>query len=312
MQLNNYGFLKKDYNLAFKENVYYGKVNGYYTTLLFDEGTGFFLVRIGASRPYDDNRLKTKLESLVDGKVIRKAYQSVNTIVIEGKNTLFSGKLKKHLSNALEELTEYLSRNEYTTGCFALGVDDGTVRLVKANMEYHYLSEDARVHMSGQMAEYQKEIDGRSENVVLGILGAIGGSVIGAVIYFLVSLLGIWAWLAGMVVYFLAFKGYEKFAGKIGLLGTIISFVAGSIGVIVAILSDWSWAAFRELRVETPDLTFPEVFINLFNILEYYGLKSEFYFDFFVWGGLSLVVGIVTIVRLYREVRNRYHIEELG
>ena len=310
MQLNNYGFLKKDYNLAFKGNVYYGKVNGYYTTLLFDEGNGFFLVRIGASRPYDDNRLKTKLESLVDGKVIRKAYQSVNTIVIEGKNTLFSGKLKRHLSNALEELTEYLSRNEYTTGCFALGVDDGTVRLVKANMEYHYLSEDARTHMSGQMAEYQKEIDGRSENVVLGILGAIGGSVIGAVIYFLVSLMGIWAWVAAMVAYFLAFHGYAKFAGKIGLLGTFVSFVFGTAGIIVAIFGDWSWSIYRELREGVPDLTLWEVFQNFFDILAYYNLTSEFYFDFLVWGGLSLLVGIVTIVQMYRVMKNQYRVEE--
>ncbi|MDO5103400.1 MAG: hypothetical protein Q4D91_10960 [Lautropia sp.] len=311
MQLNNYGFLKKDYNLALKGNVYYGQVNGYYTTLLFDEASGHFTIRIGASRADVDSKLNSKLQSLIDGRVVRKAYQSVKTIVIEGKNTLLSGKLKKRLSFALEELTDYLDENDYETGCFALGIDDGTLSLVKVNLEYHYLCAEARNHMSGQLAEYQREIDERSENVVLGILGALGGAIIGAVVYFLVSLLGIWAWLAAMVVYFLTFKGYEKFAGKIGFFGALISFVMGSIGVIVAIVSDWSWAIFRELRSEIPDLAITEILQDFLPILEYYGIKSNFYFDFFVWGGLSLLVGIVTIVQLYREVKNRYRIEEL-
>ncbi|SHI72882.1 hypothetical protein SAMN02745229_03533 [Butyrivibrio fibrisolvens DSM 3071] len=67
-------------------------------------------------------------------------------------------------------------------------------------------------------AEMEKE-----ENVALGIVGAIGGSLIGVAAMALLHLLNYVAAIAGIIMIVCAGKGYEKLAGRLSTKGIIIS-----------------------------------------------------------------------------------------
>ena len=102
----------------------------------------------------------------------------------------------------------------------------------------------------------------RHENVGLGLLGAFLGSLAGAVLIIVLSRLGFVAALSGLVMSFVALKGYEKFAGGISTLGIVLTCVIIVAMVFVADWVDWAIVAMRDLDVSFLEAisTLPELF----------------------------------------------------
>ena len=63
----------------------------------------------------------------------------------------------------------------------------------------------------------------KQENVALGIIGAIGGSLIGVVVMVLLYYANTVAAIAGIAMIICAVKGYEKLSGRFSTRGVIIS-----------------------------------------------------------------------------------------
>ena len=85
------------------------------------------------------------------------------------------------------------------------------------------------------------------ENMVLGILGAIVGALIGGASIIGLSQLGYIASISGLILAFCTLKGYELLAKGISTKGVILCAVLMLLTPFVADDLDWGITIFREL-----------------------------------------------------------------
>ena len=77
------------------------------------------------------------------------------------------------------------------------------------------------------------------ENVLLGTVGALVGAVIGGGLMILLSQIGVFASIAGVVLAFCSLKGYELLGKHLSLKGVIIAVVLMVVTPFVADTLDW-------------------------------------------------------------------------
>ena len=78
------------------------------------------------------------------------------------------------------------------------------------------------------------------ENVVAGIVGALGGALLGAVVVVIFGRLGFVTALSGLIAAICSLKGYELLAKKMSVKGAIISCVAMLVMIYVGHRADWA------------------------------------------------------------------------
>ncbi len=79
-----------------------------------------------------------------------------------------------------------------------------------------------------------EEAEGKSSNVLLGIVGAILGAFLGGILWVIVGRLGFIAGLAGYVMMLLAISGYRRFSGFLDKKGQIISVIIALLMIYAA------------------------------------------------------------------------------
>lgn len=124
----------------------------------------------------------------------------------------------------------------------------------------------------------------RKSNMFLGIIGAIGGSLIGVALWLMISLIGFVAGIAGFVMLKFALKGYEKLSGKLDKKGAVISLVIAAFMVLFANILDYVIVLCRAFFEW--DASFDTVRYVVMNFGE---LMTEF--DAWRGFGVNLVVG---------------------
>lgn len=102
-------------------------------------------------------------------------------------------------------------------------------------------------------------------NILLGIIGAILFSLIGAAIYFVIYQLGIVAGICGFAIFYLSYLGYRLFAGikkQTSIVGLVVAVILTIVMILVAEYSSLIFAVYNELKgfgitlSEAVDLTF--------------------------------------------------------
>ena len=95
-----------------------------------------------------------------------------------------------------------------------------------------------------------------SENMALGIVGALGGALLGGASIVLLSMMGYMASISGVILAFCTLKGYELLAKGISKKGIAICIV---LMVLTPFIADWiCWAL---VFVEAWEVTFSEAFM---------------------------------------------------
>lgn len=133
----------------------------------------------------------------------------------------------------------------------------------------------------------------KSEDILMGALGALVGSLAGAAIIILLYQLGVVASVAGFAMAFCTFALYEKLAGKLSAKGIII---CSLIMLLMTFLAE-NLAISIQIARNTPYDTF-FVFKNFFKLIKSANLVTEYILD------LSLVI-VFNIVGAFSTVRNK-------
>lgn len=85
------------------------------------------------------------------------------------------------------------------------------------------------------------------ENVVLGILGALVGALLGGASIIGLSQLGYIASISGFILAFCTLKGYELLAKNLSTKGIVICIILMLVTPFVADVLDWGILIYREL-----------------------------------------------------------------
>lgn len=130
---------------------------------------------------------------------------------------------------------------------------------------------------------------GKKGNMFLGILGAIGGSLIGVGLWILIGFANFIAGIAGFVMLTFALKGYQKGAGKLDRRGALICLVIAAVMIPAANVLECFillCQAFFEFEVSMDTVRY--VAVNFSELMSDCELWPMFFKDLIIGYGLSI------------------------
>ena len=221
--------------LKISNGVAYGLVGGFMVTLV--DGEGFKKASFSCAVT---DETAARLSNALEDKAFKKQYRiSAVEISRESVSITFAdtiGTMKK-ITPCMEVLPAMLRENGaigdgFCTAC-GNNIEIGEAHnVVLINGIAH------RVHSAcasglGQRAEMEKEVyENEEKNLGKGILGALLGAVAGGIVWAVAYYFGWFFALIGVLIAFLAKKGYELLGGKVCKAKTIIVLVATAFGAI--------------------------------------------------------------------------------
>lgn len=315
MERGKYKFLREDHGMTFVNgNLYHGKIEGFYTTFKIDEQAKRTMIMVGANREEFDPRLSGLLEEIrrIDG--IESAELSYKSILIKTKIQFQKKNFQMMVQDCFGKLFGYLRSNGYKSGCFVTGIDDPSIRLRRLNdLHFMFLTDTGLNVMTEHLEEKRAEIARRPENFFLGAIGAIIGASLGGLLWAVMGVMGFWAWFAGILGFTMAFYGYQKLGGRVSKLASVFIFIVCIIAIFVGSVAEWAWHFYRAYKIEIPDLTYFEVFVDIvpFIFSTPGELMREFLMDVGVGVGLTFLVGIPMVKKMYSESAGEYTIKDI-
>ena len=231
--------LAKENGMYIDSGVAYGSLMGFATTL--SEGSGW--KRIDITTRFADPSQTTALQTAVNAVDIRKEYR-VRELVITPKvisiifhdNPGTMKKLEAFIAWFYPMLQQYGASG--ANACIECGSDAtaGSWYLIEGIAYYFHESCAQQVCAAIEESDKQrKEAD--TGSYVQGLLGALGGAALGAVVWALVLMGGYVASIVGLLIGWLSEKGYNLLHGKQGKGKVAILILAIIVGVLLGTLA---------------------------------------------------------------------------
>lgn len=152
------------------------------------------------------------------------------------------------------------------------------------------------------------------ENVAAGVVGALGGALLGALVVVIMGQLGYVSALSGLVAAICALKGYELLAKKMSVKGAIIACVAMAVMLYVGHRANVAievLKAFREIG-ET-DLDFFKVFRAIPALVKSDSeLMGEYLKELFMVYLFALLGAVPTVIKSIKGQKTKYTIQKLN
>lgn len=215
-------------------------------------------------------------------------------------------KLIERAGELMPKVYGYLSENGYFTCCTSCGKSDGEISCYSVNSVPSYLCADCVAEIDASLSEEKSKRSVQNSNLLPGIVGALGGTLIGVGVYLLIARLGYLSAIGGLVMAVLAVKGYEKLGGCLDKKGVVVCMVMVIAGACLGNRLDWSIDAAQALKEY--DWTFFDCFRNLDYILTQLEIKSN-YVTSLLMALLFTVLGAVgTLFSALRHAKGEYRI----
>ena len=131
-----------------------------------------------------------------------------------------------------------------------------------------------------------------------GLLGALVGALIGGVVWVLLYHFGYLAGIAGWLIVFCAFKGFQLLGKKLNTGAIVLCLIISVLTAAAACALGMAWDitdAFNEL--EAGSVTLVQVLENFPDIMTYFELWGDFFKDLAV----GLVLGIIAAWSCVRQ-----------
>lgn len=231
--------LAKENNMKIACGVAYGSLRGYAATL--SEGNGYKLLVFTTRFP--DPAQKDALSALIGQTELKRQYKVQNLEILpRSVQVTFvdnSGGLKK-IRSFLDWFVPLLGQYSATPVniCTECGGEIISGRWILVNGIAYYLHDGCANRVAQEIeAEKIQKAEEDTGSYGLGLLGALGGSVLGAVLWAVVLNLGYVASVVGLIIGWLAEKGYNLLHGKQGKAKVAILIVAIVFGVLLGTLT---------------------------------------------------------------------------
>lgn len=232
--------LAQENGMKVAKGVAYGSLHGYAATL--SEGSGYKQITI--TTKFTDTVKLNALQAQLNARDISRELRVRNlTLAPNGINIVFNdtiGTMKK-IQEFIDWFFPLLDESSATkadvcTECGMPITGGGCWTLIEGTAFHLHESCAQRIRASVS-AEEQAKKDADTGSYVTGLLGALGGAAIGAVVWAIVLSMGYVASLVGLLIGWLADKGYDLLRGKQGKAKIAILIVAVIFGVVAGTLS---------------------------------------------------------------------------
>ena len=299
--------LASKYNLiAESVRLIHGKPRGIYTIIEFLNQNKEFRITFGATKENSLTHSSSLLESLRSIKLVKEVEEGAHWLQVRAKTSITTATMLESIEEILEQALSFFEKEGYQSGSFDSGLDDGTVKLTQIDDDHFYLSDIDYGSRVRKLEEHKEIIKETSENIPLGVIGAILGASVGGALWTLAGHLGYIVWITGFLAIFLAFHGYKLFARKVSIVGAILVFLISIAVIVGANFVTWGWEFYDHFKL-TYDVSFFEVLKEtpgfIFSDRE---LLMPFIKDLAIGVGVLLIGGIFFMKDLYKKSAGHY------
>ncbi len=226
----------KEKSLTVKSGVAYGIIGGYLVTLT----DGYNIKTAAFSGAVTDDCAKL-LEEKFSDKKLKKEYRILNVdITRESVSVIFSdtiGTMKK-IDAAMDVIPNILSAcgvigDGFCTTCGNTidPLQESKILLINGVAHRVHAGCAQSVDMRAEIEKTDYELE--EKHLGKGILGAFLGASLGGIAWGIIYYIGYLASIIGVLIAFLAKKGYELLGGKICKAKTIVILLASVFGVVL-------------------------------------------------------------------------------
>ena len=267
--------LANENGMKVDQGIAYGSLRGFAATL--SEGSGY--KQIVFSTMFADLANRAKLADLLNSRNLKKEYRVLN-LNIDAKriHIVFHdtiGTMKKiyaFLDWFIPLLQEYGASGVHT--CTECGMETVSGKWVMVNGIAYYMHDACAVRVKNAIdTENTRQKEEDTGSYVLGTVGAFAGAAVGAIVWALVLLWGYVASVVGLLIGWLAERGYTLLRGKKGKAKILILILAIIFGVLAGTVAAEAMTLAGAINNgELPGLTLgdiPEILWNLTGEAEY-------------------------------------------
>ena len=146
------------------------------------------------------------------------------------------------------------------------------------------------------------------ENVAAGVVGALGGALLGAVVVVIFGRLGYVTALSGLIAAVCSLKGYELLAKKMSVKGAVISCVAILLMIYLGHRTDWAIEVAQYFNVD-----FFKAFRAIPALIQEEVIEKAQYLKGLLMVVLFALIGAVpTVIRSIKGQKTKYVIQKLN
>ena len=287
-------------------NIFAGTTDDYHFLIKYDSQSSVYTLSFSIEMDSNITKLTNSIK-----KEIKDAIVSYNN---KNLNIVGSVTNKKYLPEIINPLLEiignYLKDNNAKEVCRHCTEAKKTYR-VDNDSEISFYCNDCYTLIK-KATNYKKEKYNKSkENILLGTLGAIIGTIPGIILWILFGFIGIEPGIAGIAITMGSAVFYKKFAHNIKLPGIIISTMIGLFMVLVAHEINCAIYIYNLYKAD-----YVIKLLDAYRAIPYYlNTVREFHKIFnngLLTGYLLSIIGVFTSYSLQRQNANTYEIRKLG
>ncbi len=216
--------------------------------------------------------------------------------------------LTANTGNLADSIVEYLNAGGYRTCCESCGLPKDDIACFDINGSPYFMCGDCVSRIDESMMQHKEALAQSDSNLAMGLIGAFGGALIGALLWVLINRLGFIAGIAGYLMAFLAFKGYEKLGGSIDKKGCITCLAVTVVMLYLA--NKFSWALDAYSALKDGGWTFAECFSQLNYILKQTDLMGSYVLDLLIGIALTAFSSYRTFIAAFRNATGNYSITQ--
>ena len=209
--------------------------------------------------------------------------------------------------DALTFLSTAFSNRGYVNTCESCRQEVATEPCAVGN-GLRFLCPDCFESVSASMNDRAHREAETPENVPAGIVGALGGALLGAVVVVIFGRLGYVTALSGLIAAICALKGYELLAKKMSVKGAIISCIAMLAMIYVGHRADWAIEAAQYFKVD-----FFKAFRAIPMLIEEEAIELGQYLKGLFMVYLFAILGAVpTVISSLKQQKTKYTVQKLN
>ena len=142
------------------------------------------------------------------------------------------------------------------------------------------------------------DIQKKQNRLIMGILGALLGGLVGGVAIVLLGQTGLISAFSGVILGFGTLKGYELLSGKMDKRGLLVCF---PVMLAVPYLADrfsWTMVIMKELGC-----SFGSAFLSVHNVISQHGAQADYWSTLLFIYAFTVMGTIGTIKQVIKQVR---------
>lgn len=294
-------------NYDASSNILSQQHKGYTYHLQADSSNKRFFLTFAVTNPQRSLTPEDLSQISANHKILKQVQVTPPLLRLTLAAPMTKGKFYDQFNLLLNDVISYLYQYGYQNTDQESG-QVGPTHVYVQNGRPYLINEESAHHLTGQLIQDQQTHASLNENRVLGIIGALLGSLIGVMLIVFLGQLGYVSVAGGLLLGICTLKGYELFAKKLSKFGIWISLLIIVIMTFIANALDYSLFVARELDID--------VFYVIQNFTALFTEQvidvNSYLFNLGILYLFTLIGAGSMIFQALKDNRNRFDLVKLG